>query len=62
MKTYMTHKILVAISKEAVKQGYTTTLIYEYDNWWLEIWRENKSVRLIDRNTKISDIEEWMKS
>ncbi|MCP3674430.1 MAG: hypothetical protein GY829_08185 [Gammaproteobacteria bacterium] len=62
MKTNMTHKILVAISKEANKQGYTTTLIYEYDDWWLEIGRDNKRVRLIDRDTKISDLEEWMES
>ncbi|MCP4482164.1 MAG: hypothetical protein GY817_05130 [bacterium] len=61
MKTNMTHKILVLISKEAIKRGYTTTLTYEFAEWWLEIWREDKGTKLIKRTSRISDIEDWLK-
>ncbi len=62
MKTDMTHKILVAVSKEALKRGYTTTLTYKYNDWWLKISREGKNIPFINRDTKISEIEDWMKS
>ncbi len=56
----MTHKLLVAISKEAVKRGYTTTLAYEHDAWWLEISRTDKGTMDISHDTKIRNIERWM--
>ncbi|MCP3672716.1 MAG: hypothetical protein GY814_20300 [Gammaproteobacteria bacterium] len=56
----MTHKILVAISKEANKRGFKTALTFEYNDWWLEISREGKGIPLINHTTKIGDIERWM--
>ncbi len=63
MKTFcnITHKILVAVSKEAVKRGFKTALTYSHDEWSLYIYKKGDSIR-IDHNTKIRDIEEWMKS
>ncbi len=62
MKTNMTHKILVAISKEANKRGYKTVLNYSYDDWRLSISRAGTGMLIIGNETKISEIEEWMKS
>ncbi len=60
MKTNMTHKILVAISKEAHKRGYKTVLNYSYGDWWLTISRAGKGMLIIGHETQISDIDEWM--
>ncbi len=62
MKTNMTHKILVLISKEANKQGYETVLTYSYDEWWLTISRADKGMLIIGNETQISDIEDWMQA
>ncbi len=61
MKTNMTHKILVAVSKEASKRGFNTALIYNHDKWSLHVYKKGDSI-WFDHNTKISEIEEWMKS
>ncbi|MCP3675410.1 MAG: hypothetical protein GY829_13175 [Gammaproteobacteria bacterium] len=61
MKTNMTHTLLVAVSKEANKRGFNTELTYNHDEWVLYIFDKEDSI-LFDRNTKISDIEEWMES
>ncbi len=62
MKTNMTHKILVAVSKEANKRGYKTVLNYSYDEWWLTISRAGKGMLIIGNETQISGIEEWMEA
>ncbi len=56
----ITHAILVAISKEATKRGFKAELTFEYNDWWLEISREDKGLPLINHATKIGDIERWM--
>ncbi len=61
MKPNITHKILVLISKEANKQGFNTELTYNHDEWVLYIFDKEDAI-LFDRNTKISDLEDWMKS
>ncbi len=69
MKTNITHKILVLISKEANKRGFKTTLTCDHGEWLLYMSKKD-GVRTrrkyyhtrIDRNTKIGDIEEWMES
>ncbi|MCP4495058.1 MAG: hypothetical protein GY820_48325 [Gammaproteobacteria bacterium] len=60
MKTNITHKILVAVSKEAFKRGYFT-FIWNNGEWSLYI-RKPGSYIWIDRDTKISVIEDWMKA
>ncbi len=68
MKTNMTHKILVLISKEANKRGYETVLTYSYDKWWLTISRAGTGtisragtgMLIIGNETQIGDIDEWM--
>ncbi len=62
MKTNITHKILVLISKEASERGYKTVLNYSYDDWRLTISRAGTGMLIIGRETQISEIEEWMKS
>ncbi len=59
MKTNMTHKILVAVSKEASKRGFKEARTYNHDEWSLYIYKKGDCIR-IDRNTKIGDIEDWM--
>ncbi len=59
MKTNMTHKILVAISKEAVKRGLSSTLMCDEGEWSLYIHKPGDYI-WIDRDTKISEIEDWM--
>ncbi len=59
MKTNMTHKILVAVSKEADKRGYFT-FIWNDGDWSLYIFNYGDSI-WIDRDTKIGEIEDWMK-
>ncbi len=63
MKTNMTHGILVAVSKEASKRGFKTALTYSHDEWRLTILRAGRcqGMLIIGHETKISDIEEWMK-
>ncbi|MCP4188860.1 MAG: hypothetical protein GY763_14745 [Gammaproteobacteria bacterium] len=61
MKTDITHTILVAISREAVNRGFRTTLEYDHGEWSLYIFGKG-SPTWVDRNTKISDIEDWMTS
>ncbi len=61
MKTNMTHKILVAVSKEATKRGYFTQIMWDDGEWSLYIHRRGDDIH-IDRNTKIGDIEDWMQS
>ncbi len=56
----ITHKILVAVSKEASKRGFKTELIYDQNEWWLGIPRVDKGMLFIGRATKIGDIERWM--
>ncbi len=62
MKTNITHKILVLISKEANKRGYETALTYSYDEWWLTISRAGRcqGMLITGHETHISDIDEWM--
>ncbi len=60
MKTDITHKILVLISKEANKRGYKTALNYSYDDWRLSISRAGTGMLIIGHETQIGDIEDWM--
>ncbi len=59
MKTYITHGIIVAISREASERGLKTDLFYDHDEWVLYIYKRGDSMR-IDRNTKIGALEDWM--
>ncbi len=61
MKTNITHKILVLISKEATKRGYYTHIICVGGKWELYIFDKGGAI-YFDRNTKISEIEEWMQA
>ncbi len=61
MKTNITHKILVLISKEAHERGYFTQIMCDEGEWSLYIYDTSDSI-WIDRDTKISVIEEWMES
>ncbi len=60
MKTGITHKILVAVSKEALKRGLKTDLVYNHGEWSLYMYVDIGRIR-IGRDTKIRDIERWMK-
>ncbi len=66
MKPNITNEIRILIAKEARRQGKDTALgipklgIYEFGKWYLETLPENET--LINHNTKISDLEDWMKS
>ncbi len=60
MKTNMTHKILMAVSKEASKRGYTTTLTYRYDQWWLDVSSGEYVNKIIKRTSSIGALEDWM--
>ncbi len=72
MKTFcnIPHTILVAVSKEASKRGFKTTLTYDHGDWSLYIYKMGRSTNIrqgldhcirIDHNTKIGDIKDWMK-
>ncbi len=61
MKTNITHTILATISFAAMQRGLSSTLMCDDGEWSLYIYDTSDSIR-IDHNTKISEIEEWMKS
>ncbi len=61
MKTNMTHAILATISFAAMQRGLSSTLMCDEGEWSLYIYDTSDSIR-VDRNTKISDIEDWMES
>ncbi len=61
MKTNMTHTILATISFAAMQRGLSSTLMCDDGEWSLYIYDTSDSI-LIDRNTKISEIEDWMES
>ncbi len=59
MKTDITHGILVAVSKEALKRGFKTEFVCNHGEWSLYIYKKGDSLR-IDRNTRIGALEYWM--
>ncbi|MCP4489304.1 MAG: hypothetical protein GY820_18630 [Gammaproteobacteria bacterium] len=59
MKTDITRKILVLISKEAWKRGYVRQFIWNNGEWSLYISNYGNPI-WFDRDTKISDVEDWM--
>ncbi len=61
MKTNITYDILIAVSKEAHKRGYKTTLTYNHDKWSLYMRKEKGSNIRIDHTAKISDIMDWIR-
>ncbi len=66
MKTNMTHDILLSIAQAATIYRLGTDMRCYRNEWSLRLKRKDKNSTLthyftIDRDTKIGDIEEWMK-
>ncbi len=55
----ITHKILATISSAAMQRGLSSTLMCDDGEWSLYIYDTSDSIR-INRDTKISVIEDWM--